>query len=67
VTRVKFRVGSIVYVAFTRDETTMGFGYPREERDALIVGDRGVQHRQGACLPALDPPTVPGYGQTASR
>jgi hypothetical protein len=29
--RVKFRVGSIVYVAFSRDETTMGFGYPKEE------------------------------------
>ncbi|MGC9666001.1 MmcQ/YjbR family DNA-binding protein [Planosporangium sp. 12N6] len=37
--RVKFRVGSIVYVAFSRDETTMGFGYPREERDALIAGE----------------------------
>jgi hypothetical protein len=34
--RVKFRVGAIVYVAFSRDETTMGFGYPKEERDALI-------------------------------
>ena len=37
--RLKFRVGSIVYVAFSRDETTMGFGYPKEERDALITGD----------------------------
>ena len=37
--RVKFRVGSIVYVAFSRDETTMGFGYPKEERDALIAGE----------------------------
>ena len=36
--RVKFRVGSIVYVAFSRDETTMGFGYPKEERDALVAG-----------------------------
>ncbi|MGN9809203.1 MmcQ/YjbR family DNA-binding protein [Micromonospora sp. BQ11] len=35
--RVKFRVGSIVYVAFSRDETTMGFGYPKEERDALVA------------------------------
>src|ERR671926_262777 len=34
--RVKFRVGAIVYVAFSRDETTMGFGYPKEERDALV-------------------------------
>lgn len=37
--RVKFRVGSIVYVAFSRDETTMGFGYPKEERDALVAGE----------------------------
>jgi hypothetical protein len=37
--RVKFRVGAIVYVAFSQDETTMGFGYPREERDALIASD----------------------------
>ena len=35
--RVKFRVGSIVYVAFSRDETTMGFGYPKHERDALVA------------------------------
>ena len=37
--RVKFRVGSIVYVAFSRDETTMGFGYPKQERDTLIAGE----------------------------
>ncbi|GIG85473.1 MmcQ/YjbR family DNA-binding protein [Plantactinospora endophytica] len=37
--RVKFRVGAIVYVAFSRDETTMGFGYPKEERDALVASD----------------------------
>ncbi|TDC38221.1 MmcQ/YjbR family DNA-binding protein [Micromonospora sp. 15K316] len=37
--RVKFRVGSIVYVAFSRDEESMGFGYPRDERDALIAAE----------------------------
>jgi hypothetical protein len=37
--RVKFRVGSIVYVAFSRDETTMGFAYPKEERNALVASD----------------------------
>lgn len=37
--RVKFRVGRIVYLAFSRDETTMGFGYPKEERDALIAAN----------------------------
>ena len=37
--RVKFRVGSIVYVAFSRDETIMGFGFPKEERAALVAGE----------------------------
>ena len=35
--RVKFRVGRLVYVAFSRDESEMGFAYPREERPALIA------------------------------
>jgi hypothetical protein len=26
--RVKFRVGSIVYLAFSHDETMMGFAFP---------------------------------------
>src|SRR6266567_7012951 len=34
--RIKFRVGRIVYVAFSRDETLMGFGFPREEREWLV-------------------------------
>jgi hypothetical protein len=42
--RVKFRVGKIVYVAFSRDETVMGFGYPRAERDALIASAPTVFH-----------------------
>jgi hypothetical protein len=42
--RVKFRVGKIVYVAFSRDEAVMGFGYPREERDALIASAPSVFH-----------------------
>lgn len=37
--RVKFRIGSIVYVALSRDETTMGFAYPRDERAALIAAE----------------------------
>ena len=37
--RVKFRVGSIVFVAFSRDETLMGFGFPKEEREALVASD----------------------------
>ena len=37
--RVKFRVGRIVYLAFSRDETTMGFAFPKEERDALVASE----------------------------
>jgi hypothetical protein len=34
--RVKFRIGSIVYLAFSRDEQLMGFAFPKEERAALV-------------------------------
>ena len=34
--RVKFRVGRIVYLAFSRDETLMGFAFPKEWRDPLV-------------------------------
>jgi hypothetical protein len=37
--RVKFRVGQLVYVAFSRDEQTMGFGFPKEERAALVASE----------------------------
>ena len=37
--RVKFRVGRIVYLAFSRDETTMGFAFRKEERDALVASE----------------------------
>lgn len=36
--RVKFRVGRIVYLSFSRDERVMGFAFPKEERDWLIGG-----------------------------
>ena len=42
--RVKFRVGKIVYVAFSRDETIMGFGFPKEERAALVASRPDVFH-----------------------
>ena len=35
--RLKFRVKQIVYVAFSLDETEMGFAFPKEERAALVV------------------------------
>jgi hypothetical protein len=37
--RLRFRVGRIVYVAFSDDETTMGFAFPKEERDALVASE----------------------------
>ena len=37
--RVKFRVGQIVYLAFSRDDSMMGFAFPREERAALVAAE----------------------------
>ena len=37
--RAKFRVGQIVFVAFSRDEREMGFGFPKAERDGLVASD----------------------------
>jgi hypothetical protein len=37
--QVRFRVGGMVYAAFYDDDTIMGFGFPREERDALVASD----------------------------
>jgi len=37
--RLRFRVGQIVYVSFSRDETIMGFAFPKEERDALVASE----------------------------
>ena len=66
--RVKFRVGRIVYVAFSRDETVMGFAFPREERQALVDSEPEVFELPGASdmryrwvharMPALDPPRM---------
>ena len=36
---LRFRVGQIVYAAFYRDETIMGFAFPKEERDALVASE----------------------------
>jgi hypothetical protein len=40
--RVKFRIGQIVYCALSRDETLIGFGFPKEERAALVESDPGT-------------------------
>ncbi len=37
--RLKFRVGRIVYVAFSHDETVMGFAFPKDWRDTLVSSE----------------------------
>ena len=37
--RFKVRVGRIVWLAFSSDETLMGFAFPKDERDALIASE----------------------------
>jgi GNAT superfamily N-acetyltransferase len=66
--RVKFYVGRIVYVAFSRDEALMGFAFPREWREAAVESepDRFVMPTGGdlrynwliARMAALDPLTM---------
>jgi hypothetical protein len=34
--RVKFRIGRIVWLAFSKDGSTMGFAFPKEWRQALV-------------------------------
>ena len=36
---IKFRVGKIVYASISPDELTMGIGFPKEQRDALIASE----------------------------
>ena len=36
---VRYRVGRIVYASTSPDETILGFGFPREERAALIAAE----------------------------
>ena len=37
--RLKFRVKQIVYVAFSLDESVMGFAFPTEERADLVASE----------------------------
>ena len=37
--RVKFRIGRIVYLSFSRDGSTRGFAFPKEWRDALVEAE----------------------------
>lgn len=37
--QIKFRVGRIVFAAFSRDETVMGVGFPKDERAAMVAAE----------------------------
>lgn len=37
--RIKFKVGRIVYLSVSPDETVLGFAYPKEQRAALIASE----------------------------
>jgi hypothetical protein len=37
--RIKFRVGRIVFLSFSKDGATMGFGFPKEWRAALVESE----------------------------
>jgi hypothetical protein len=37
--RWKLRVGQIVFCAFSADESELGFGFPKDQRDGLIASD----------------------------
>ena len=62
---VKFRVGRLVYAAVSGDEERIGFGFPKDERAALVASEPDKfmmplrsderYHWVRARLPALDP------------
>jgi hypothetical protein len=37
--QIKFRVGAIVFAAFSRDETVLGVAFPKEERPAVVASE----------------------------
>jgi hypothetical protein len=61
---IKFRVGSLVYAAVSADEERLGFGFPKDERAALVASEPDKfmmplrsderYHWVRAALPVLD-------------
>jgi hypothetical protein len=37
--RLKFRVGQIVWLSFSHDQTVIGFSFPKELREALVEAE----------------------------
>ena len=62
---VKFRVGRLVYASVSADEERLGFGFPKDERAALVASEPDKfmmplrsderYHWVRARLPVLDP------------
>jgi hypothetical protein len=46
--RVKFRVGQIVWLALSRDQTEIAFSFPKELRQALVDSDPATYFLPGA-------------------
>jgi hypothetical protein len=46
--RWKLKVKQIVFVAFSRDEQDIGFGFPRAEREGLVAADPATFYLPGA-------------------
>jgi hypothetical protein len=36
---IRFRVGRLVFLAFSRDETVMGVAFPKEEREGMVAAE----------------------------
>jgi hypothetical protein len=41
---IKFRVGRLVFLSISPDETSMGFAFPKEERAALVASEPDKFH-----------------------
>jgi hypothetical protein len=37
--QIKFRVGKIVYLAFSPDERQLGFAFPKDQREAMLAAE----------------------------
>lgn len=46
--RIKYRVGRLVFATISLDDATMGFGFPKEERAALVAAEPHKFHLPAA-------------------
>src|SRR4051812_37429846 len=66
---LKFRVKQIVYVAFSLDESVMGFAFPKEEREALVRASRTSSRcrRRRICASTGSTPTFAALDPAEAR